>query len=47
LLERARTDPRVTAELPHLEAEVAAGTLAPGVAARRLLDQLDQLDQLD
>ncbi len=41
LLERARLDPRVISELPQLEAEVAAGTLAPGVAARRLLDHLD------
>ena len=41
LLERARLDPRIKAELPQLEAEVASGTLAPGVAARRLLDQLD------
>jgi LAO/AO transport system kinase len=41
LLERAQRDARVAAELPRLEADVAAGTLAPGVAARRLLDRLD------
>ena len=41
LLDRARADPRVSAELTRLEAEVAAGTVAPGVAARRLLDKLD------
>ena len=37
LMERARTDARVSAELPRLEAEVAAGRLSPGVAARRVL----------
>jgi LAO/AO transport system kinase len=41
LLERARRDPRVVAELPRLEADVAAGIVAPGVAARWLLDHLD------
>lgn len=40
LLERARADDRVAALLPSLEADVAAGRLAPGSAARRVLDAL-------
>jgi LAO/AO transport system kinase len=40
LLERARSDPRVAALVPGLEAEVGAGRLTPGTAARRLLDRL-------
>jgi len=40
LLERARADGRVAALLPGLEAEVAAGRLAPGSAARRVLEAL-------
>jgi len=38
LLDRFRADPTVAAALPGLEAEVAAGRLAPTRAARRLLD---------
>ncbi len=41
LVERAQAHPRIAADLAGLEAEVAAGRLAPGVAARRLLEQLD------
>jgi LAO/AO transport system kinase len=40
LLERARADARVAALLPGLETEVAAGRLAPGSAARQVLDML-------
>ncbi len=39
LLERFRADPGVAAALPDVEAEVAAGRLAPNRAARRLLDE--------
>jgi LAO/AO transport system kinase len=35
-----RARPEIAAALPGLEADVAAGRLAPGVAARRLLDML-------
>lgn len=38
LLDRFRADPVVAGELPEVEAEVAAGRLAPTRAARRLLD---------
>jgi LAO/AO transport system kinase len=40
LLDRVRADRAAAALLPGLEAEVAAGRLAPGTAARRVLDQL-------
>jgi len=40
LLDRARHDPGVAALLPGLEIEVAGGRLAPGTAARRVLDRL-------
>ena len=38
--QRLRDDPAVAASLPGLEAEVAAGTTSPSVAATRLLDLL-------
>jgi len=38
LEERLRADPAVSAALPGIEAAVAAGDLAPGAGARRLLD---------
>ena len=38
LLDRFRADPAVAAELPALEADVAAGRIAPTRAARHLLD---------
>ena len=38
LMDRFRADPGVTAALPAIEADVAAGRLTPTVAARRLLD---------
>ena len=37
LIARLRDDPGVAASLPGIEAEVAAGTLEPGAAARRLI----------
>ena len=40
LLDRARQDPAIATLVPDLEAEVAAGRLTPGTAARRLLDRL-------
>jgi LAO/AO transport system kinase len=40
LLARARAERAVAALIPGLEAEVAAGRLTPGTAARRLLDRL-------
>jgi LAO/AO transport system kinase len=40
LLERARADRAVAALIPRLEAEVGAGRITPGTAARRLLDRL-------
>ena len=40
LLERARGEPAVAVLVPGLEAEVAAGRMTPGTAARRLLDRL-------
>lgn len=41
LLDGFRRDPRIAAELVRLEADVVAGNIAPGVAARRLLERLD------
>jgi LAO/AO transport system kinase len=40
LMERAKADPELAAELPALEAEVAAGVVPPTAAARRLLQRL-------
>jgi LAO/AO transport system kinase len=40
LLDRVRADRGVAALLPGLEQDVAAGRLAPGTAARRVLDRL-------
>jgi LAO/AO transport system kinase len=37
LVQALRDDPRMTALLPDLEAEVARGALAPGAGARRLV----------
>jgi LAO/AO transport system kinase len=42
LLDRFRTDPAVTEQLAAVEAEVAAGRLAPARAARLLLDGFTQ-----
>ena len=42
LLDRFRADPVVAEALPGVEAEVAAGRLAPTRAARRLLDAFTQ-----
>ena len=42
LLDRFRDDPAVAAVLPGVEADVAAGRLAPTRAARRLLDAFTQ-----
>ena len=38
LLGAFRADPQVQALLPQVEADVAAGTVSPTAAARRLLD---------
>ena len=40
--ERFRADPVVAARLAEVEAQVAAGTIAPVTAARHLLDELDR-----
>ena len=40
--ERFRADPVVAARLAEVEAQVAAGTIAPVTAAHRLLDDLDR-----
>lgn len=44
LHDRFRRHPLVSEALPRLSAEVQAGTLAPSVAARRLLDLLEPID---